>query len=251
MDVYFSQLDIVDTFVYQDDTWIFGKIILNKLDSTSAKGGNYALEIDLDRDGKGDWLVIASDPASTDWSVSGVKVYQDTNKDVGNKTAMLTDKNATTGDGYETLVFDQGKGNDPETAWVRLSPTDPNTVEIAVKRSVLGDTKKYLIDMWAGHSMLNPSLFDLNDHFTQEQAGAAEPGFKLFYPIKQVAEIDNSCKMAVGFEPTGQEPGLCEIFIPHHPGDTPLPGLCPRDPGCYGCGASWDQKTCQCTHVAC
>src|SRR5258706_1430583 len=247
MDMYFSQLDIVDTFVYQDDTWIFGKIMLNKLDSSNTQGSNYALELDFDRDGKGDWLVIASNPASTDWTVNGVKVYQDANKDVGNKTAMFSDKNAT-GDGYETLVFDQGTGNDPDTASGRLSPTEPNTVEIAIKRSVLGDTQKYLIDICAGTSLLDLALFDINDHFTHEQAGAADAGLELFYPIKQVSEIDNSCKMAVGFEPTGQEPGLCETLIPHVPG-APIPG-CNLSPAvCNPQGMSFDSTTCTCVPV--
>ena len=229
MDVYFPQIDIVDTFVYQDDTWIFGKIVLNKLDASNAQGSNYAMEIDLDRDGKGDWLIMASNPASKDWSVNGVKVYQDSNKSVGDVSAMYSDKNAA-GDGYDTTVFDQGTGKDPDAAWTRISPTDLNTIEIAVKRSVLGNTAKYLINMWAGTASLDPKLFDINDHFTHEQAGAADKGLKLFYPIKQVAEIDNSCKMAVGFEPKGDEPGLCVVFIPVIPGAPPLPG----QPKCSG-----------------
>ena len=227
MDTYFPQLDIIDTFVYQDDIWIFGKIVLNKLDASLAKGSNYAMEIDLDVDGKGDWLVMASNPESKDWSVDGVKVFQDSNKSVGNVTAMFTDKNVG-GDGYDATIFDQGKGNDTDAAWARISPTDLNTVEIAIKRSVLGNTKKYLIDMWAGTASLDPALFDINDHFTQEQAGAADAGLKLFYPIKEVAEIDNSCKMAIGFEPKGTEPGLCPTFIP--PG---APGA-PEQPKCSG-----------------
>jgi hypothetical protein len=236
MDIYFSQLDIVDTYVYQDDTWIYGTITLNKPDAAKGFDGKYALEIDLDRDGKGDWLIIASGPSSTEWTVKGVQVYQDKNKDVGNISPMFTDKNTTDGDGYETLVFDQGTGGDADSAWVRISPNDPNTIEISVKRSVLSNPDKYLINMWAGTSSLNPALFDINDHFTQEQAGAADPGLEVYYPIKAVSELDNSCKMAVGFKPTGQEPGLCEIFIPKEVGQPapPQPQI-PIQPPCTGC----------------
>ncbi len=228
MDAYFSQLDIVDTFVFQDESWIYGTITIKSPDASNALAGKYALELDLDRDGKGDWLIIASNPASTEWSVNGVQAFEDANNDVGDQSPMYADENAS-GDGFETRVFDQGNGNDPDTAWVRISPTNPNTVEIAIKRSALGDPEKYLINMWAGTSLLDPALFDLNDHFTHEQAGAADPGYEYFYPIKEVAEIDNSCRMAVGFEPTGSEPGLCEIFIPHVPGEPPPPGApkCP------------------------
>jgi hypothetical protein len=226
MDAYFPQLDIVNTFVFQDETWIYGKITVKGHDSSNSLTGKYALELDLDRNGKGDWLVSAINPASTEWSVNGVQIYQDANKDVGNVTPMFTDEKAT-GDGFESLVFDQGTGSDPDSAWVRISPDDPNTVEISVKRSVLGNPTKYLINMWSGSSMLNPSLFDINDHFTHEQAGAADPGFELYYPIKAVFEIDNSCRMSVGFQPTGLEPGLCQVrtekAAPQAPGSPQLP----------------------------
>jgi hypothetical protein len=217
MDTYFPYLDIVDTFVLQDETWIYGTLILKGPDSNNSLAGKYAVELDLDRDGKGDWLIIASNPASTDWSVNGVQVYQDANNDVGDSSAMYTDEKAT-GDGFETLVFDQGIGDDPDTAWVRISPSEPNTIELAVKRSVLNDPKGYLINMWAGTSLLDPALFDINDHFTHEQAGAADLGFELYYPIKAVSELDNSCRMAVGYKPTGDEPGLCEVLIPKEKG---------------------------------
>jgi hypothetical protein len=57
--------------------------------------------------------------------------------------------------------------------------------------------------------MLDPSLFDLNDHFTQDQAGSSLVEFEFYYPIKAIAEIDNTCRMAIGFKPTGNEPGSC------------------------------------------
>ena len=219
MDTYFSQLDIVDTYVFQDDTWIYGTITLKGTDASNALSGKYALELDTDVDGKGDWLIVASDPAAVDWKVDGVQVFQDVNGDVGGDLPMLTDKNPAPGDGFEKLVFDQGTGNDPDSAWVRISPTDANTVEIAVKRSVLGDPQKYMINMWAGTSLLDPALFDFSDHFTHEKAGAADKALTVFYPIKSVFELDNSCRMAVGFQPTGKEPGLCEVLTPIVPGE--------------------------------
>jgi hypothetical protein len=179
MEVYFSQLDIVDTFVFQDESWIYGTITIKSRDASNAMTGKYAIELDLDRDGKGDWLIIASNPASTEWSVNGVQVFEDVNDDVGDRSAMYTDENVA-GDGFEVLVFDQGNGNDPDTAWTRISPANPNTVEIAVKRSALGSPEKYLINMWAGTTQLDPALFDLNDHFTHEQAGASDPGYEFF-----------------------------------------------------------------------
>lgn len=249
MDVYFSQLDIVDTFVFQDDTWIYGTITLKGPDASNTLSGKYALELDLDIDGKGDWLIVATKPSSTDWKVEGVQVFQDANKDVGLELPMLTDKDAVGGDGFETTVFDQGTGNDPDTAWARISPTDPNTVEISVKRSALGTPKKYLINMWAGNSLIDPVLFDLSDHFSHEQAGAADKALEFYYPIKAVSEIDSSCRMAVGFQPTGQEPGLCEVLVPVVPGTTPQ-GCQATQRVIDACNANvygtWNPATCSC-----
>jgi len=207
MDIYYPSLDIVSVSASQDDLWIYGTIQLRGREADRSLTRRYALELDLDHNGKGDWLVIASNPASTDWTVEGVQVYQDANQDVGNLSAMYTDKGAS-GDGYETLVFDQGVGTDPDAAWARTSPMDPNNVEISIKRSALGNPESYLIGMWAGSSALDPALFDLNDYFTHEQAGAADLSYIAYFPIKAVAEIDNTCRIAVGFR-TGQENGLC------------------------------------------
>jgi hypothetical protein len=229
MDKYFPHLDIVDTFVYQDDTWIYGQVIIKGSNDSSSPTDKYAMELDLDLDGKGDWLILTTTPTSKEWSVDGVKAFQDANKSVGDFSPMFTDKDATSGDGFEKLVFDQGTGDDPDTAWSRISRNDPNTIEIAVKRSVLGNPQRYLINTWAGTTLLDPKLFDLNDHFTQEQAGAADPGLELFYPIKAVYEIDNSCRMAVGFQPTGKEPGLCEVYVPPQP-EVAEPGATPQKP---------------------
>jgi hypothetical protein len=247
MDVYFSQLDLVDTYVFQDETWIYGSMTLKDLGS-KGESDKYALELDLDLDGKGDWLILVTNPSSTDWSVMGVQAFEDANNDVGDESAMYTDDNVA-GDGFESLVFDQGQGNDPDTAWVRISPVDPNVIEISVKLSVLGNPERYLINMWAGTSLLDPALFDINDHFSHEQAGAADRGLEIFYPIKSVYEIDNSCRMAVGFQPTGQEPGLCEVFIPAGPGQPTGCRLNDTICGNMGPGYYFDAPNCECNYL--
>ena len=212
MTQYFPGLDIVDVQVFEDDFWIYGAIQLTGRETDRTLTRSYALELDPGHDGRGDWLVLASNPLSTDWSVEGVQVYHDSNGDVGNVTAMYTDANVTLGDGFETRIFEQGIGDDPDLAWARTSPMDPNIIQIAVKRSALGNPKSYMIGMWAGSSLLDPALFDVNDFFTHEQAGSADPSFA-YYPIKAVAEVDNTCRMAVGYQ-TGKETGLCSSLSP-------------------------------------
>ena len=251
MDIYFSDLDIVGTQVFQDDIWIYANIVLRELTATSSANQRYAVEIDSNVNGKGDWLILSLKPATTDWAVTGVQVFQDSNADVGLELPTLTDEGAIgISDGFETKVFDQGQGNDPDTAWVRISPNNPNVIEFAIKKSVIGTPQRYLVGVWAGTALLDPSLFDLNDSFTHEQAGASDAGLTNFYPIKQVAEIDNSCRIAVGFQPTGQEPGLCETFTPQVDSPSGCQATVQQILACnlnpYG---TWNAGTCSCDLV--
>jgi hypothetical protein len=42
-----------------------------------------------------------------------------------------------------------------------------------------------------------------------EDAGAANPDIANFYPIKGLSELDNTCRLGIGFNPSGVEPGIC------------------------------------------
>jgi len=104
----------------------------------------------------------------------------------------------------------------------------------------------YMVNMWTGHATLDPTLFDYSDHYTHEQAGAADPGLPTFYPIKAVHELDNSCRMAVGFQPKGNEPGLCQVIQPAKP-----EGSCTSNPtDVQICtrqfNGTWNYSTCSC-----
>ncbi|MBN8656385.1 MAG: hypothetical protein J0M11_11655 [Anaerolineae bacterium] len=208
MDTYYAEIDIISTEIFQDDVWIFGRLSIKGLDTSGSKIASYAMEFDTTLNGKANWLILSGKPNSTDWSVDGVQIYNDANADVGGTSPYRTDESLASGDGFETLVFDQGGGADSDAAWTRISPTDPNLIEFAIKRSAIEQPAYFMVNMWAGYS-LNPSIFDINDRFTHEQAGAADAGLEYFYPIKAVAEVDNSCRIPVGFQPTGNEPGLC------------------------------------------
>lgn len=210
MDTYFPEIDIINTEIFQDDTWIYGRLLIKDLAASGSKTAKYAIEIDTTLNGKANWLILSVKPTSTEWSVDGVQIYADANTNIGGTSPYLTDNPLPGGDGFEALLFDQGKGDDPDAAWVRLSPDDPNMIEFAFKRSVLENPTQLMINMWAGY-YLDPGMFDINDRYTHEQAGAADAGLEYFYPIKAVAEVDNSCRIPVGFLPTGNEPGLCAI----------------------------------------
>ena len=234
MDTYFPYIDIVDTQGFLDDTWGYATITLSGTDANGKLPAKYGVELDLNKDGRGDWLIIASNPSSTAWSTQGVQAWKDTNGDVGGSLPIIADKVVSNGDGYETLVFDQGKGSDnPDGAWVRISPDDNKTINLAFKLSMLGNPKSYAMGSWAG-SDLNPAQFDLNDHMNHLQAGDPDPKVQL-YAIKALSEIDNTCRLAIGFVPTGKEPGLCFTFIKHKeaggaPGVKPPPPPPPPPP---------------------
>jgi len=208
MDTYFPYLDIIETKGYKDDTWGYATITMAGTDKDGHLSAEYAVELDLNKDGRGDWLIRASNPSTTSWSTQGVQAWKDTDGDVGGNVAMIADNKPSGGDGYETLVFDQGQGNLPDGAWARIDPNDPKTIEISFKLSMLGSPSSYAMGAWAGTN-IDPSQFDYNDHMTHIQAGDPNTGYPT-YPIKQLAEIDNTCRLAIGFVPKGTEPGLCK-----------------------------------------
>ncbi len=208
MDVYYPEIDIIRTEVFQDDVWIYARLSIKDLGASGSKTAGYAVEFDTTLNGRGNWLVLSAKPLSTDWGVNGVQIYTDANGDVGGASPYKTDDPLPNDDGFETLVFDQGAGGDSDAAWARISPDDPDVIEFAIKRAALENPTRFMVNMWAGYS-LDPGMFDINDRYTHEQAGAADAGLEFFYPIKEVAEVDNSCRIPVGFQPTGNEPGLC------------------------------------------
>ena len=209
MDVYFPQLDIDRVVLYPEDpTWVYTVVTMVGRDANNAFTGQYAIQLDLDRDVRGDILVLVDQPASAEWTTQGVHVYADTNKDVGGVNPIRADTAGAAGNGFETVLFDQGSGKDADLAWVRLDPGNPASFQIAFKQSLLAGSKAYTADVWAG-THLDPALFDYNDHFTHEQAGAADTEIVNFYPIKGLSEMDNTCRQAVGFNPKGTELGIC------------------------------------------
>ena len=210
MDTYFPDLDILRARVSHDSQWFFVDIKLAGQDPAGGLTGAYGLEIDLNVDGRGDVLLMAVNPGAI-WQTDGVRVWQDGNHDVGAVHPIQSD-GPVSGDGYEILLFNNGVGVDADGAWARISPADPNSVQIAFKRSLIGDDGNFTWGAWAmSESMLNPAWFDYNDHFTIAEAGSSLSELTEFYPLKAFAVADNTCRWAVGFTPTGIEPGVCPV----------------------------------------
>lgn len=243
MDMYYPALDIQGALFYEDSTWLYATLNFKNDNSSYVLNGKYGFEIDLNADGGGDWLILVSQPSSTEWSTTGVEIWFDTNDDVGGSTFMNTDNVLTEGDGYETFVFGANQGDDPDLAWGRISPEDPYIVQLAVKRSILQGDPSFMVGMWAGTDDLDPALFDFNDRDTHEQAGSSLIEFEYFYPIKELSELDNTCRMAIGFQPTGNEPGVCPLPPAPAQEDAP-PASCP--PQYVVCFPFGNQLVCYC-----
>jgi hypothetical protein len=170
----------------------------------------YSVEIDLDLDGGGDWLVSAALPLTTEWTTDGVRVYHDHNDDVGRPSPLWADPPPQLTDGYDELVFDQGIGDDPDAAWARIAPGNPDRIQIAFKHSLIALDTHLLWGVWADGLVNQPGWFDYNDHFTIEEAGSplsTSPD----YPLQALASLDNSCRWTYDFEPTEQLPGMCAL----------------------------------------
>ena len=76
--------------------------------------------------------MVANLPVQGDWSTEGVQVFEDPDYDVGGNVPLHSEA-LPKGNGYEQKVFDSGQGTDPDLAWSRLDPANPNVVWLAFK----------------------------------------------------------------------------------------------------------------------
>jgi hypothetical protein len=209
---YRRELDITNAGIAHDDTWFFFTLTLSGESLQGGFSAAYAVELDLDLDGRGDFLIVAPFPSSNTWAVENVRVFTDMNKDVGGATPLIADTLPATSDGFETMIYDSGFGDDPDLAWVRKAflPVQETTIQIAIKQTLLNGDLSFLWGVWSFGKPPEPGRLDLNDQATLEQAGSPIIGSS-YYPLGELAQVDNTCRMYYGFTPRGTEPGLCSV----------------------------------------
>jgi hypothetical protein len=216
LDITRGELSITSPFVYVT--------IFIEGTPPSAVNAHYGVEIDADQDGRGDWLVYGLVPVGTEWTVAGVRVYHDTNNDVGGPTPLEDDGPLTTLDGYDEILFNQGyETTDPDMAWIRRDPNNANRIQLAFKYSVIGSANTFLWGVWADAGPVEPAWFDYNDHYSSAQAGSPLSNSPDF-PLNELAQVDNTCRWSYGFNPDGTEPGICFVPPTPTPTATPAPG---------------------------
>jgi hypothetical protein len=249
---YLPDLDVESFYLNQEDKWFYISMDLIGTDPNNPVGIYYGAELDTNIDGFGNYLIWAKPPYTTQWTNDNVQVLADNNHNTSGLSAEKSDA-PFTADGYETLIFDggRGQGDDPDLAWVRINAGSEATVQFAFKKSLAGGS--FLFGVLADAGLKDPGKLDYVDRFTEEEAGSPVKD-KQYYPLKALFAVDNTCREAYGFKPNGYEPMLCPKEQPKptkqpgptQPGPTlpPPPSGCP-DPG--GCPCGWvGEPWCMC-----
>jgi hypothetical protein len=222
---YAPQSDISRAQTGFDDTWFFAQAFtyFGEVVEPQPMNGTYGIELDVNLDGRGDILILASQPGD-EWDVAGVRVWRDNDTTVGADTPVMADEDNPDG-GYDEMIFDSGMGEDPDLAWARISPTEPNVVQIAFKRTLGGEpgVEQFSWLMWAGLIDFVPPDFDYVDTFMGNE----------------IYEFDNTCSWTYGV-PLQGFPNQCGFKVET---DTSCPKKPPMpDPsGCYeGIKGHWE-----------
>ncbi|MGH2606071.1 MAG: hypothetical protein ACRDG5_05730 [Anaerolineales bacterium] len=219
---YVPFVDILRAEISAQNQWVYVSIVIQDLPPSGAEV-MYAVELDADRDGRGDWLIVASAPLASAWTHESVQVLQDGDEDVGGATPLVSDIHLRQGSGYETVDFDDGDPASRNPAWARIAEGSDSRIQFALNHDWLGDEARLLWGVWADAGLQDPRLYDYNDTFTLREAGSplsTSPD----YPLRLLTSVDNTCRWAFGFAPRGTEPGLCGFEPPTpFPSATPIP----------------------------
>jgi hypothetical protein len=214
---YLPFMDLAKVLMTREDAnWVYVKIFASApvADGKDSKP-LYGLEMDTDLDNRGEFILLTGIPAGTEWSTDGVMIMSNSDNNMGGVKPVLPDVNPAEGKGYDTEVFNAGKGNDPSLAWSRISPDDPKCIDIAFKSSFIGGAKgKFIFAAWSLVGLQDLSKFEFNDRFTKAEAGSPLKEDKDIYPVKGVWGVDNTARIPSGFVPGGLMPGLAESFQP-------------------------------------
>jgi len=204
---YRPDLDITEVDFAPGEYFIYFTIRLfgMNMDGGGLKG-MYGIEFDRTLTGRGDLLVWVSDPTK-EWSIEGVTVYFDDNRDVGGLKPIIAETGFD-GSGYDAVL----EMDAAENAYARIDPEDGNAVQIAVSYGLLGMVDEFLWGAWADDGLVDPAQFDYNDRMGPSEAGSPILGED--YPVKALYNLDNTCRLPYGLEQTGLVTGMCKIGIP-------------------------------------
>lgn len=211
---YLPDLDIVNFSITSDENFFYINISMVGPDAgTQSLTGFYGVEIDRNADGRAEILLTTRPPYTTEFSADNVAAYLDINSDVGGSIINRSDNFGS--DGFEAAIFDLSRGvypeDDPDLVWVRqTTDSELPAVEIAFKKWIFGGNEAFMWSVLSSDVAINPTTLYYHDHFTPEQAGAAntdDPN----YPLKDLAAVDNTCRVPLGFQASGNELFGCYV----------------------------------------
>jgi hypothetical protein len=204
---YLADIDIVSYSLAYDEKFFYVSIELVGANPNNEIGIDYGVEMDINADGFGDYIIIARPPYNVKWTTDHVQIVQDTNRDTAGLSPERSDA-PLPGDGYDTVVFDGGlpDSEDPDIAWVRVNAGKEATVQFAFKRTFFGE--QFMFGVLADAGTRSIEDLDYSDRFTELEAGSPEKSEK-DYPLKALYGVDNVCRAAYGFVGTGDEPRRC------------------------------------------
>jgi hypothetical protein len=237
---YVPDVDIVDFGITSDDQFFYIRIDLAGLDTeTQSMTGLYGVEIDRNADGRAEIMLAALPPYSAEFTAENVVVLVDRDGDIGGTSPTRPDEEFN-GNGYDGVIFDLSQNihpEDPDLAWVRAIEGDESAIEIAYRKWIFKDgNESFMWSVWASGGDLTPSSFNLHDTISESEAGSPNKG-NANYPIKALAQFDNSCRVPLGFEAAGNEPLGCTVKGPEKEFDGEgvefcgqFGSVCARDP---------------------
>ncbi|MGB7536956.1 MAG: hypothetical protein WBM17_00310 [Anaerolineales bacterium] len=205
---YLPDVDLIRVELRVAPPWIYVTFVTAGTRPAGTGQTMYGAEFDVNRDGRGDYLVWGASPPGAEWTTAGVEVWKDSNADVGGPIPLLANAPWSSGNGYDRKVFPGGQGADPDLAWIRQIESEAK-IQLAFSILAVGNAPQFLWSGLADFGIRRPDWFDYNDHFTQSEAGSPLPVQADFYPLQALFGIDNTCRDAYGFTPTGSEAGLC------------------------------------------
>ncbi len=233
---YVADLDIVTYTVGQDTDWWYVSVELIGADPNNAMGINFGVELDQNHDGFGDYIIWAHPMYTTTWDTANVQIFQDKNHNTGGLSGETDDAPVVT-DGYESLIFNGGNGDaDPDMAWVRTNGALPASIQFAFKKSWAGTV--FMLGVISDAGLKDVQKLDYVDRFTETEAGSPVKD-KIHYPLKALFAVDNACREAFGFSPTGFEPQLCPRDEPTTPKPRTTPSGCQPPPEGCGSNSTW------------
>lgn len=236
---YFGYLDLTSARLGVDGEFIYASLTMYSRERVTNEGvrhpqgleEQYAVRLGTNADGRGSVIILADNPEfknqpNTTWGLLGARAHLDSDLDVGGRA--LIDSNGPSGrtvtksdnpaeewgmTGYETsLIYD---GRDPAgipAMWMRISPTDNRTVELAVRWASLGFTQADLanltfVNFEAGKGIAgNLGSYNWNDKYRGIEAGSPNRGIGTdnefgTQGIGGIAEIDTLLVSFVGTPP--------------------------------------------------